>query len=402
MNANEVIANRGLELLGHGRGEYRYLHPVEDVNMSQSTNDVYPTAVKVALHFAIDRLGAAMRELRRAFGAKALEFTDVLKMGRTQLQDAVPMTLGQEFTTYAVMLEEDEERLREAALLITEINLGATAIGTGINAHPDYAALVCQRRVVGVGVDAGADCGRPQIDLGDKQRRLPQALLVLLEHHGVGGEFLAERHRHGVLELRAPHLQHVGELQRLGAEGTAQLLHGRAEAADREVQRHLDGGRIDVVGALAHVDVFDRVQIAVLAAPVAEQLEPAVGDDFVGVHVGRGPRPALDDVNDELVEQLALADLLAGSRDRFGFVVGEQSEAIVRERRRLLDAGERAHELRVDGDRRPSDTKVLQRAQRVDAVVGVGGDRPVAQEIVLDARRRLAHVAILLEAEIEF
>jgi aspartate ammonia-lyase len=145
MNANEVIANRGLELLGHGRGEYRYLHPVEDVNMSQSTNDVYPTAVKVALHFAIDRLGAAMQELRRAFGAKALEFTDMLKMGRTQLQDAVPMTLGQEFTTYAVMLEEDEERLREAALLITEINLGATAIGTGINAHPDYAALVCQR-----------------------------------------------------------------------------------------------------------------------------------------------------------------------------------------------------------------------------------------------------------------
>src|SRR6266849_2882411 len=145
MNANEVIANRGLELLGHGRGEYRYLHPVEDVNMSQSTNDVYPTAVKVALHFAIDRLGAAMQELRRAFSAKALEFTDVLKMGRTQLQDAVPMTLGQEFTTYGVMLQEDEERLREAALLITEINLGATAIGTGINAHPDYAALVCRR-----------------------------------------------------------------------------------------------------------------------------------------------------------------------------------------------------------------------------------------------------------------
>src|SRR6266849_5726083 len=143
MNANEVIANRGLELLGHARGEYQYLHPVEDVNMSQSTNDVYPTAVKVALHFAIDRLGAAMQELRRAFSAKAQEFADVLKMGRTQLQDAVPMTLGQELSTYAVMLEEDEERLREAALLITEINLGATAIGTGINAHPDYAALVC-------------------------------------------------------------------------------------------------------------------------------------------------------------------------------------------------------------------------------------------------------------------
>jgi aspartate ammonia-lyase len=145
MNANEVIANRALEILGHRRGEYRYLHPVEDVNMSQSTNDVYPTALKVALHFGIKRLTGAMAELRAAFEAKAAEFADVLKMGRTQLQDAVPMTLGQEFSTYAVMLSEDEQRLKEAALLIHEINLGATAIGTGINAHPAYAQLVCRR-----------------------------------------------------------------------------------------------------------------------------------------------------------------------------------------------------------------------------------------------------------------
>jgi aspartate ammonia-lyase len=141
MNANEVIANRALELLGCERGEYKKLHPLEDVNMSQSTNDVYPTAVKVALHFKIDELIAGMEVLRLAFTEKAEEFKDILKMGRTQLQDAVPMTLGQEFSTYAVMLEEDQQRLREAALLIQEINLGATAIGTGINAHPDYAAL---------------------------------------------------------------------------------------------------------------------------------------------------------------------------------------------------------------------------------------------------------------------
>ena len=145
MNANEVIANRALETIGRSRGDYRFLHPVEDVNMSQSTNDVYPTSVKVALRFAIDRLHIAMGALRRAFEGKAEEFSSVLKMGRTQLQDAVPMTLGQEFSTYAVMLQEDEDRLREAAQLITEINLGATAIGTGINAHPDYAALVCRR-----------------------------------------------------------------------------------------------------------------------------------------------------------------------------------------------------------------------------------------------------------------
>src|SRR5687767_13336348 len=145
MNANEVICNRALELLGHARGEYQHLHPLDHVNLSQSTNDVYPTAVKLALHFGIQRLLRDMVFLRNSFEAKAAEFGDVLKVGRTQLQDAVPMTLGQEFSTYAVMLGEDEQRLAEAASLIREINLGATAIGTGINAHPDYARLVTTR-----------------------------------------------------------------------------------------------------------------------------------------------------------------------------------------------------------------------------------------------------------------
>src|SRR5687767_7136396 len=145
MNANEVICNRALELLGHARGEYQHLHPLDHVNLSQSTNDVYPTAVKLALHFGIQRLLRDMVFLRNSFEAKAAEFGDVLKVGRTQLQDAVPMTLGQEFSTYAVMLGEDEQRLAEAASLIREINLGATAIGTGINAHPDYARLVTAR-----------------------------------------------------------------------------------------------------------------------------------------------------------------------------------------------------------------------------------------------------------------
>jgi len=168
MNANEVIANLGLEKLGHARGEYQYLHPNEDVNMSQSTNDVYPTALKVAGYFVIFGLVDAMSVLRRAFEAKAAEFRDVLKMGRTQLQDAVPMTLGQEFSTYAVMLGEDEERLKEAAMLVREINLGATAIGTGINAHPEYAGIVCRRlsQITGIPlvtspnlIEATQDCG---------------------------------------------------------------------------------------------------------------------------------------------------------------------------------------------------------------------------------------------------
>ncbi|WP_422933513.1 aspartate ammonia-lyase [Sinomonas sp. P47F7] len=144
MNANEVIANRALELLGHEKGEYAALHPNDHVNLSQSTNDVYPTAVRVATVFGIDGLLDALTVLENAFAEKATEFRTVVKMGRTQLQDAVPMTLGQEFGTYAVTIGEDRERLREASRLVHEINLGATAIGTGLNAPAGYAEAACR------------------------------------------------------------------------------------------------------------------------------------------------------------------------------------------------------------------------------------------------------------------
>ena len=144
MNANEVIANRALEHLGHARGEYEFLHPLDDVNKGQSTNDVYPTAVKVALRYAANRLLEAMAVLRLAFAAKAATLATVVKVGRTQMQDAVPMTLGQEFTAYAVMIGEDEHRLAEACRLIEEVNLGGTAIGTRLNAPPRYCELACR------------------------------------------------------------------------------------------------------------------------------------------------------------------------------------------------------------------------------------------------------------------
>jgi aspartate ammonia-lyase len=142
MNANEVIANVALEHLGHPRGAYEHCHPNDHVNLSQSTNDVYPTAVQLALYTRLDDLTTAMAELKNAFELKEVEFADVIKMGRTQLQDAVPMTLGQEFSAYAVMMGEDVKRIQEARLLLREMNLGATAIGTGINAPPEYTDLV--------------------------------------------------------------------------------------------------------------------------------------------------------------------------------------------------------------------------------------------------------------------
>jgi len=142
MNANEVIANRALELLGAKRGDYQLVHPNNHVNLSQSTNDVYPTAIKIALHQAIEQLRVSMRDLSTAFLEKGAEFAQMIKMGRTQLQDAVPMTLGQEFSAFGHTILEDIDRLGEAQALIREINMGATAIGTGINAPPRYAEAV--------------------------------------------------------------------------------------------------------------------------------------------------------------------------------------------------------------------------------------------------------------------
>ena len=142
MNANEVICNRGLELMGKKRGQYEFLHPNNDVNMGQSTNDVYPSALRIALIYKLRQLREAMRYVKSAFEDKGREFSHVIKMGRTQLQDAVPMTLGQEFIAWSVMIGEDVDRVREAAALVHEINMGGTAIGTGLNAAPGYTALV--------------------------------------------------------------------------------------------------------------------------------------------------------------------------------------------------------------------------------------------------------------------
>jgi aspartate ammonia-lyase len=142
MNANEVIANRALEILGYEKGDYQYCHPNNHVNLSQSTNDAYPTSVKIALINSNKKLTEVLQELVQSFRNKAKEFSQIIKMGRTQLQDAVPMTLGQEFEAYAVMLNEEVQRLDQNVKLFLEVNMGATAIGTGINSHPDYSETV--------------------------------------------------------------------------------------------------------------------------------------------------------------------------------------------------------------------------------------------------------------------
>jgi aspartate ammonia-lyase len=148
MNANEVIANRALELLGHRKGQYEHLHPNDHVNCSQSTNDAYPTAIKLGVLLTLRETVSALGELRAALDAKAQEFADVLKMGRTENQDAVPMTLGQEFSAYAVMIGDGIRHLTRVGEEFLVVNMGATAIGTGLNSPPGYSALCTKHLAV--------------------------------------------------------------------------------------------------------------------------------------------------------------------------------------------------------------------------------------------------------------
>lgn len=169
MNANEVIANLALEAMGRPKGEYQTLHPNNDVNMAQSTNDAYPTAIRLGLLLGHDALLTSLRQLIGAFAAKGDEFAGVLKMGRTQLQDAVPMTLGQEFHAFANTLGEDLDRLKRLVPeLLTEINLGGTAIGTGINADPRYQklAVTCLAAISGQPLVPAADLIEATSDMG--------------------------------------------------------------------------------------------------------------------------------------------------------------------------------------------------------------------------------------------
>lgn len=138
MNTNEVIANRGLELLGKEKGNYFELSPNTHVNMAQSTNDSFPTAIHISVLSMLDKLLATMQELHDAFGKKAKEFDHVIKMGRTHLQDAVPIRLGQEFEAYRRVIERDMKRIKQSRQHMYEVNMGATAVGTGLNADPRY------------------------------------------------------------------------------------------------------------------------------------------------------------------------------------------------------------------------------------------------------------------------
>ncbi|TXE88038.1 aspartate ammonia-lyase [Campylobacter volucris] len=142
MNVNEVITNVALEMMGRKKGEYQYLHPNDNTNFGQSTNDAYPSSIKVAVHAKMGNLLEAMEILKKELEIKAKEYKDILKIGRTELEDAVPTTLGNTFNAFASYIKSDIEKITQARETMTYLNLGATAIGTGICCHPDYKNVV--------------------------------------------------------------------------------------------------------------------------------------------------------------------------------------------------------------------------------------------------------------------
>lgn len=211
MNSNEVLANIALEHLGLHKGQYEHVNPNDHVNKSQSTNDVYPTALRIATYSGLDDLFLPLQNLIDSLQSKAIEFQFVLKMGRTQLQDAVPMTLGQEFRAFATLLKEDLRLIRSTRELLLEVNLGATAIGTGINTPNGYAfeAIQALKKITGLNlvaaedyVEATSDCG-VFILLSSTLKRLAVKLSKICNDL----RLLSSGPRAGLAEIRLPELQ---------------------------------------------------------------------------------------------------------------------------------------------------------------------------------------------------
>ncbi|AUN99663.1 aspartate ammonia-lyase [Bacteriovorax stolpii] len=211
MNANEVIANLALELLGEKKGSYHIIHPNDHVNKCQSTNDAYPTAFRIALYRHITLLIEALESLCSSFAHKAEEFKPILKMGRTQLQDAVPMSLGQEFNAYATLLKEEVKLISKLKDLILEVNLGATAIGTGINAPEGYSRVAVKKLAEITGleytvsedlIEATSDCGAYVMISGALKRTAVKLSKICNDLR-----LLSSGPRAGLKEINLPELQ---------------------------------------------------------------------------------------------------------------------------------------------------------------------------------------------------
>ena len=211
MNANEVIANRAAEILGEGRGSYTRVHPNDHVNMGQSTNDVFPTATRLALLMGAQPLVTAAQELAGSLSRRSEEFAGVLKTGRTHLQDAVPITLGQEFSGYAACIHRGAEDVATASRQLQELNIGATAVGTGLNAGEDYQRLVVERlaRDTGLPLEPAPNLFRVTQSMGDILAYSSAMRRLAIEAGKVASDLrlLSMGPRAGISEISLPAVQ---------------------------------------------------------------------------------------------------------------------------------------------------------------------------------------------------
>ncbi|HUF27815.1 MAG TPA: aspartate ammonia-lyase [Gemmatimonadaceae bacterium] len=211
MNTNEVLANRANELLGSGRGAYAPVHPNDHVNMAQSTNDVIPTAIRLACLAELNELGRSVARLRDALAAKGREFDDVLKSGRTHLQDAMPIRLGQEFTAYAGAVDRDLARIAQAADYLRDLGIGGSAVGTGVNVEPEYPALMVKHLAAMSGLELREGQDRIQLmqSMGDVAAFSSQLRVLALDVSKIASDLrlLASGPRTGLDEVRLPAVQ---------------------------------------------------------------------------------------------------------------------------------------------------------------------------------------------------
>lgn len=211
MNANEVIANRAIELLGGKKGDYSIVHPNDHVNMSQSTNDVFPTAMRIAAIFAIENLMPVLQGLEQALGEKGRGFDGIIKSGRTHLQDAVPIRLGQEFTGYAVAVNRARSEIRCEADRLLELGIGGSAVGTGINTHPDYRGRVIHHlcQLTGLPFTGAANLFASMQSMGDFVSSSGKLKMLAVELIRIANDLrlLSSGPRTGFAEIRLPAVQ---------------------------------------------------------------------------------------------------------------------------------------------------------------------------------------------------
>lgn len=305
MNINEVIANRALEILGHQRGSYQIVNPFDSVNLSQSTNDTFVTAVKVAVLWQLDELEKEIIFIQEELQQKEREFASIAKVGRTQLQDAVPITLGMEFGAFAEAISRDRRRLEKGKELMKEINLGGTAVGTGLNAHPEYRARVVPylNEITGLSLTRATNAfeNTQNLDVFSELSGLLRSLAVNLRKIANDLRLLSMGPRAGIGEITLPPLQ----------EGSS-IMPGKINPVMCE---YVEGIAIDILGrdqAIAFYCSSGQLELNHLAPFIAHHILTMIEELKESIHVFaekcvRGIKANQDRCNELLEKSFAMA-----------------------------------------------------------------------------------------------